>query len=107
MKLFKDTYRIEYEPMVIDKVSSISGLILGFLSRPCCVLPFIFSVLGFSSSSLILTLGSYTKLFAATSVVSFGISSYFTFRVKGAVFNKILFVMSVTSSVAFMLAPYL
>jgi len=98
---------VERERMVIDKVSNISGLILGFLSRPCCVLPCIFSVLGFSSSSLILTLGSYTKLFAAMSVVSFGISSYFTFRVKGAVLNKILFIMSVTSSVAFLLAPYI
>jgi len=81
--------------------------VLGFLSRPCCSIPFFLSLAGLGSSSLVRVLQPYRFLFLAGGLILFTTSAYYTFRVRGALFNKILFVASLSASAIFILLRYL
>jgi hypothetical protein len=75
--------------------------VFGFLSRPCCSLPFFLSLAGLSSSSLVLMLQPYRYIFLATGLVAFAVSGYFTFRMRGATFNKVFFFVSFLATCVF------
>ena len=82
--------------------SGIMAVILGFLSRPCCSIPFFLALFGMGSAGLVETLLPYRHLFLAVSVLSFIISGWMIFRVKGALFNKFFFVASVLFTFLFL-----
>ncbi|MBI3004457.1 MAG: hypothetical protein HYY49_03475 [Ignavibacteriales bacterium] len=81
--------------------------VLGFLARPCCSIPFFLSLLGLGSSSLGLLLRPYRELFLFTGMIGFAVAAYYTFRVRGAAFNKVFFVVSFLATVIFILRPHL
>jgi hypothetical protein len=87
-------------------ISLIAGTTLGFLSRPCCSIPFFYSVFGLGSSGLASLIEPYKWIFFFLAVISFSISGYLIFRIHGAVFNKIFFGISVAVTVLFLLVPY-
>jgi len=86
---------------------SFLGAILSFLSRPCCSLPFFLSLAGLGSSSLVLMLQPYWYVFFSAGLISFAISAYLTFRVRGAWFNKIFFILSLLAAILFFILPTL
>lgn len=85
--------------------SSLIGSIFGFLSRPCCSIPFFYSLFGLGSSGIAAALEPYRVLFLIIALISFSIGGYLTFRVRGAVFNKAFFVASVTLTFIFLYLP--
>lgn len=81
--------------------------VLGFLARPCCSIPFFLSLLGLGSSSLGLVLRLYRDLFLAAGMLGFAVSAYYTLRVRGAIFNKVFFIVSLLATFFFLMMPYL
>lgn len=87
-------------------ISALGGT-LGFLSRPCCSIPFFLSFLGLSGSSFGVVLLPYRNLLLIASLLAFAISAHHTFRVQGAIFNKLFFVVSFLGSLLFIILPNL
>jgi len=86
---------------------TILGSVLGFLARPCCSIPFFLSLLGLSSSGLGVILIPYRTAFVAAIVPVFACAGYRTFRVHGAIVNKIFFSASLLGSALFYISPLL
>jgi len=86
-------------------ISSIAGTTLGFLSRPCCSIPFFYSLFGLGSSGVASALDPYRELFLIIALISFSIGGYLTFCVSGAIFNKVFFISSVTLTFIFLYLP--
>ncbi|MEX0721566.1 MAG: hypothetical protein WD059_12920 [Balneolaceae bacterium] len=83
------------------------AVIVGFLSRPCCSLPFFLALFGMGSGGMVELLLPYRHLFLALSLISFSVSGWMIFRVQGAMFNKIFFVISVLATFLFLFQPQL
>ena len=86
-------------------ITSIAGTTLGFLSRPCCSIPFFYSLFGLGSSGVASALEPYRELFLIIALISFSVGGYLPFRVSGAMFNKVFFVASVTLTFIFLYLP--
>src|SRR5690625_7757127 len=88
-------------------LTGLAAVILGFLSRPCCSIPFFLALFGMGSAGLVETLLPYRHLFLGVSIVSFSIFGWMVFRVEGALFNKVIFVVSVMVTVLFLFPLHL
>lgn len=75
-------------------LTGIMAVVLGFLSRPCCSIPFFLALFGMGSAGLVELLYPYRHLFLVVSLLSFAVSGWMVFRVEGALFNKIFFIAS-------------
>lgn len=91
----------------MNKRTSALGVILGFLSRPCCVLPLVFSVFGLSSTGMVLFLNEFRTVLVFIAITFLAISGYYNFRVRGGIFNKAVFLFSVLVTLSFLAIPYL
>jgi len=103
----RNFWRANEMPSQATGLLSVVSAVLGFLSRPCCSIPFFMSMLGAGSSGLVLALLPYRTVFLIIGMIFFGISSYLVFRVHGALFNKIFFIISFSTSLLFILSPHL
>lgn len=83
------------------------AVILGFLSRPCCSIPFFLAIFGMGSGGLVELIEPYRHLFLGVSLLSFLMTGWMVFQVEGAIFNKIFFVLSVFITVLFLFPPQL
>lgn len=80
-------------------------MIFGFLTRPCCSLPFFGAIFGVSVSSMLNVVEEYRYLLFVVSFIIFSVAGYFTFRIKGGIFNKVFFVGSVLITAVFIWYP--
>ncbi len=82
--------------------SSCGGVVAGFLTRPCCVIPAALSVAGISSASVVDAMVAYRPVFLAVSAATVLTSLCMTFQREGGWFNRSLSV--VAAVVGFMVA---
>lgn len=83
----------------------VTGTVSGFLTRPCCSVPFFYSLFGLSASGVGSSMGLYEELFYVIAIISFTIGGHFTFRVRGAVFNKVFFIAGASVTIIFIFFP--
>ena len=83
------------------KSTSMLGLALVFLARPCCVLPVLVSLFGLGSTTLMMTLYPYRWFLLASSAISFAVSAFFTFRQGVSVVTKAVWFIAVIAAVWF------
>lgn len=86
-------------------LTGIMAVVLGFLSRPCCSIPFFLALFGMGSAGLVEMLYPYRHLFLGVSLLSFMVSGWMVFRVEGALFNKIFFLASILITFLFLFPP--
>lgn len=86
-------------------LTGIMAVTLGFLSRPCCTIPLFLALFGMGSAGLVELLYPYRHLFLGVSILSFAVSGWMVFRGKGALFNKIFFIVSVLFTFLFLFPP--
>src|SRR5690625_7885549 len=83
-------------------LTGLAAVILGFLSRPGCSIPFFLALFGMGAAGLVETLLPYRHLFLVVSIVSFTISAWMAFRVVAALSNTLFFVARVMVIVMFL-----
>jgi hypothetical protein len=81
--------------------TSILGLALVALARPCCLLPMLVSLFGLGSTTLLMTLYPYRWLLLASAVMSFAVSAFFTFRQGVSVVTKGVWFIAIVGAVWF------
>jgi hypothetical protein len=81
--------------------TSILGLALAFLARPCCLLPMLISLFGLGSTSLLMMLYPYRWLLVASAGISFAVSAFFTFRPSVSIVTKATWIVAVIFAVWF------
>ncbi|MEX0647473.1 MAG: hypothetical protein WEA56_10040 [Balneolaceae bacterium] len=86
--------------------TGISAIILGIMVRPCCSIPFFLALFGMGSAGVVDLLLPYRHIFLAVSALSFIVSGWMIFRVRGALFNKIFFIGSVIITFLFLFPVY-
>ena len=59
--------------------TSLLSVVLGFLTRPCCSLPFFLNLVGAGSSSLALSLMPYRTVFRAASLLALALAGFFIY----------------------------
>ena len=69
---------------------SIVGVVAGFLTRPCCVVPAAMSLAGLSGVGFAQVVVTYRPAFMSVSIVMLVGALWTTFRRDGGLFNKVL-----------------
>ena len=90
-----------------EKTTSLLAILFAFLSRPCCVLPLLFSLLGIGGVTFTATLVAYRHVFLLLTIGLLAVSFYLNYlKARAHIVNRITFWISAAVALGFLAYAY-